>query len=119
MNVASVTSKVARIKLSAYATSRHALLGLTKAAALDCAAHGIEVNAVGPGYVDTPLLAQKDADTRRSNGQLRPLNRMAQAEEVTEAILWLCSDESGFCTGSYYPVDGGFYPMKLVIWSYQ
>jgi NAD(P)-dependent dehydrogenase (short-subunit alcohol dehydrogenase family) len=113
VNVASVTSKVARIKLSAYVTSRHAVLGL------DCAAHGIRVNAVGPGYVDTPLLAQKDADTRRSNGQLRPLNRMAQAEEVTEAILWLCSDESGFCTGSYYPVDGGFYPMKPVIWSYQ
>lgn len=108
MNVASVTSKVARIKLSAYATSRHALLGLTKAAALDCAAHGIEVNAVGPGYVDTPLLAQKDADTRRSYAQLHPLNRMAQAEEVAEAILWLCSDKSGFCTGSYYPVDGGY-----------
>src|SRR5579859_6283561 len=50
--------------------------------------------------------AQKDADTRRSYAQLDPLNRTAQAEEVAEAILWLCSD-TGFCTGSYCPVDGG------------
>jgi NAD(P)-dependent dehydrogenase (short-subunit alcohol dehydrogenase family) len=108
VNVASVMSVVARTMLSPYVTSKHAMLGLTKAAALDCAVHRIRVNAVGPGYVDTPLLAQKDAATRRAYAQLHPLNRMARAEEVAESILWLCSDKSSFSTGAYYPIDGGF-----------
>ena len=108
VNVASVMSVVARTTLSPYVTSKHAVLGLTKAAALDCAVHRIRINAVGPGYVDTPLLAQKDAETRRAYAQLHPLNRMARAEEVAESILWLCSDRSSFTTGAYYPVDGGF-----------
>ena len=108
VNVGSVMSVVARTKLSAYVTSKHAVLGLTKAAALDCAEHGIRVNAVGPGYVDTPLLHYKTAETRRAYAQLHPLGRLAKAGEVAELIAWLCSDKSSFTTGSFYAVDGGY-----------
>jgi NAD(P)-dependent dehydrogenase (short-subunit alcohol dehydrogenase family) len=101
-------SVVARTKLSAYVTSKHAVLGLTKAAALDCAEHGIRVNAIGPGYVDTPLLNYKPAETRRAYAQLHPLGRLAKAGEVAELIAWLCSDKSSFTTGSFYAVDGGY-----------
>ena len=108
VNVASVMSVVARNKLSPYVASKHAMLGLTKAAAIDCAVHRIRVNAVGPGYVDTALLAQKDAETRSLYASLHPMNRMARPEEVAEAILWLCGEKSSFSTGAYYPVDGGY-----------
>lgn len=109
VNVGSVMSAVARTSLSPYVASKHAVLGLTKAAALDCAALGIRVNAVAPGYVDTPLLAQKDAITRRAYADLHPLGRrMARAEEVVEAILWLASEKSSFSTGALLSVDGGF-----------
>ncbi len=108
VNVGSVMSVVARRQLSPYVASKHAVLGLTRAAALDCAPHNIRVNSVGPGYVDTPLLAQKDEQTRRAYAELHPLNRMATAQEVAETILWLCSDSSSFSTGAHYAVDGGY-----------
>ncbi len=108
VNVGSVMSVVARTQLSPYVTSKHAVLGLTKAAALDCAPYGIRVNSVGPGYVDTPLLAQKDELTRRTYAELHPLNRMATPQEVAETILWLCGDSSSFSTGAHYAVDGGY-----------
>lgn len=108
VNVASIMSVVARTNLSPYVASKHAVLGLTKAAALDCAEHSIRVNCVGPGYVDTPLLAQKDPETRRAYAALHPLNRMARPDEVAEAILWLCGEKSSFSTGAYLALDGGY-----------
>ena len=108
VNVGSVMSVVARTQLSAYVASKHAVLGLTKAAALDCAPHGIRVNSVGPGYVDTPLLAGKDDQTRRAYAELHPLNRMATAQEVAGTVLWLSGDSSSFSTGAHYAVDGGY-----------
>lgn len=108
VNVGSINSVVGRLRLSPYVASKHAVLGLTKAAAIDCAVHRIRVNAVGPGYVDTPMQASRDAETRQSYERLHPLNRFARADEIAEAIVWLCSDKSSFTTGAFHAVDGGY-----------
>jgi len=108
VNIGSVMSVVARTKLSPYVTSKHAVIGLTKAAAVDCAEHGIRVNAVGPGYIDSPLLAYKPAEVRDVYAKLHPLGRMGTPAEVAQAVVWLASSRSSFCTGSFYAVDGGY-----------
>lgn len=108
VNVASVMSVVARDRLSPYVTAKHAVLGLTRAAAIDAAPHGIRINAVGPGYVDTALLAYKPQEVRERYARLHALNRMALAEEVAESILWLCGPKSSFSTGAFHAVDGGY-----------
>jgi NAD(P)-dependent dehydrogenase (short-subunit alcohol dehydrogenase family) len=108
VNIASIMAQVAAPGLGAYATSKHAVLGLTRAAALDYAKQGLRINAVGPGYVDTPMLARKDEGTRQRLAAAHPMGRLAQAEEIAEMVAWLCSSKAGFVTGGYYPVDGGY-----------
>lgn len=93
----------------AYVTSKHAMNGLTKAAALEHAEENIRVNSVGPGYIKTPLLAKNlDEDTLTMLTQLHALKRLGKSEEVAELIMWLASDKASFVTGSYHPVDGGY-----------
>lgn len=108
VNVGSINCVVGRVRLSPYVSSKHAVLGLTRAAALDCAEHRIRINAVGPGYVDTPMQAGRDTETRKAYERLHPLNRFARADEIAEAILWLCSDKASFTTGTFHAVDGGY-----------
>lgn len=108
VNVASIMGQVAQAGLGAYATSKHAVVGLTRVAALDYAAQGIRINAVGPGYVDTPMLARKDDATRAMLAARHPLGRLARPEEIAEMIVWLCGSKANFVTGAYYPVDGGY-----------
>jgi NAD(P)-dependent dehydrogenase (short-subunit alcohol dehydrogenase family) len=100
--------QVALPGLGAYATSKHAVVGLTRVAALDYAAQGIRINAVGPGYVDTPMLAGKDDATRTMLAARHPIGRLARPEEIAELVVWLCSNKASFVTGAYYPVDGGY-----------
>ena len=91
-----------------YGAAKHGVIGLTKAAAVEFAPKGIRVNAVCPGLVDTALTRAKFGDdlVPRSR-QANPLGRMAQPEEVAQAVTWLCSDAASFVVGVALPVDGG------------
>lgn len=108
VNVASVMSQVARRGLSAYVAAKHGVLGLTRAAAIDYADRQVRVNAVGPGYVDTPMLSGKETAVMDALVGLHPVGRLGRAEEVAALIVWLSGPGAGFVTGAYYPVDGGF-----------
>lgn len=108
VNIASVMGQVAAPGLGAYVASKHGVVGLTRAAAIDYAEHGVRVNAVGPGYIDTPMLASKDDVTRSRLRAMHPMGRLGLASEIAELVLWLCSDRASFVTGAYYPADGGY-----------
>jgi NAD(P)-dependent dehydrogenase (short-subunit alcohol dehydrogenase family) len=84
-------------------------VGLTRTAALEYAPQGIRVNAVGPGFINTPLLAANlDAETIAMLNDLHPVGRIGTAQEVADLVSWLVSDAASFVTGAYYPVDGGY-----------
>lgn len=98
-------------KASAYYTSKHAIMGLTKQAALDGARHGIRVNAVLPGLVMTELIEKKfvhEQDRLTQHFAKIPLGRPGEGKEIADAVLFLCSDESSYITGVGLPVDGGY-----------
>ncbi len=99
---------------AAYNASKHAILGLSKTAALDYAAQNIRVNAVCPGIVDTPMMDRFGGNTPEGKAQelanaaaVQPIGRAGRAEEIAAAVLWLCSDAASFITGSAMVVDGG------------
>lgn len=95
--------------LSAYAASKHAIIGLTRTAALEYAALGVRVNAICPGAVATAFrkrLVDKTQNTCQDNGRY-PLGRIAQPQEVASVVVWLCSDSASYITGSVLPIDGG------------
>lgn len=92
----------------AYTAAKHGVIGLTKAAALDHAAQGIRINAVAPGFIDTPLLGHLNDEKRRAAAALHPMQRVGQADEITNVILFLLSDASSFVTGACFDADGGY-----------
>ncbi|MFF1632743.1 SDR family NAD(P)-dependent oxidoreductase [Leifsonia sp. NPDC058248] len=107
VNVASSAGIGGAPGMSAYSASKHAVIGLTKTAAIDEARHGIRVNAVAPGPIESgPIMAQ-DAAVRTQVGQYMPMGRMGTAEEVAEAVRWLASPASSYVTGTVIAVDGG------------
>jgi len=111
VNTASVTGLVGWRGAPAYAASKHAVIGLTRSAALENARHGIRINAVCPGVVETPMGERIFAETPGAKERLvskHPQGRLAQAGEVAQAVIWLCSDRSSFTTGHAMTVDGGF-----------
>ena len=91
----------------AYVAAKHAILGLTKAAALDYAARGIRVNAVAPGPIETDRLRSLPETEKERARSAVPMRRLGTAEEVAQVVAWLCSDESTFVTGATVFVDGG------------
>jgi NAD(P)-dependent dehydrogenase (short-subunit alcohol dehydrogenase family) len=93
---------------SGYTATKAAEVAMTKSSALEAAPHGIRINAVCPGLVDTPMIATLDAEQRKSLSAAHPLGRIAQASEIADAVVWLCSDKSSFVTGIALPVDGGY-----------
>lgn len=96
--------------LAAYVASKHGVVGLTKAAALECAQAGIRVNAVCPGVIYTPLVKQlMDAYPDMEPVVIRqhPMGRLGKPEEIAQAAVWLCSDAASFVTGHPLAVDGG------------
>jgi NAD(P)-dependent dehydrogenase (short-subunit alcohol dehydrogenase family) len=108
VNIASILGVVAVPNRSAYTASKHGVVGLTRTAALEYASWGIRVNAVGPGYIETPMLAGISEDIRERAVGRHPLGRFGQAEEVAELACFLGSPAASFITGAFYPVDGGY-----------
>jgi len=111
VNVASSSSFRPQHEQPAYTASKHAVLGLTRSAALDYARRGIRINAICPGAIDTPMLHNAMERRGRSAdevaGRLSPLGRFGRPDEIAAAALWLCSDASSFTTGHALAVDGG------------
>lgn len=108
INVASIAGSISVVNMSAYIASKHAVVGLTKAVAMEYSAQGIRVNAVGPGVIHTPMTSGMDEDFIAHFLPRHPIGRFGQAAEVAELVVWLGSDKASFCTGAYYPVDGGY-----------
>lgn len=108
VNMASILGKVGTKGSPAYVAAKHGVIGLTEAAALEYADRRIRINAIGPGYIQTPLLDVLDDTTMNLLKGLHPMGRLGQPEEVAELALWLNSDKASFVTGSYYNVDGGY-----------
>jgi NAD(P)-dependent dehydrogenase (short-subunit alcohol dehydrogenase family) len=107
VNMSSALGAVGIPFSASYVTSKHAVVGLTRAAALECAPHGIRINCVGPGVIETPLTGDA-AEVRANIAALHPLGRLGQADEVAELVCFLASDAASFCTGGWYPVDAGW-----------
>lgn len=108
VNIGSIMSQVARPGIGPYVASKHGVLGLTRAAAVEYVEGRVRVNAVGPGYVETPILTGRDEAARAALAKLHPIGRLGRPEEIAELVLWLSSEKASFVTGAYYPVDGGF-----------
>ncbi len=109
VNIASILGKVGFAGSAAYVSAKHGMVGLTKTAALEYAEAGIRVNAVGPGFINTPLLSENlTKEQLEQIVALHPIGRLGTAEEVAELVLWLSSPKASFVTGSYYAIDGGY-----------
>jgi NAD(P)-dependent dehydrogenase (short-subunit alcohol dehydrogenase family) len=109
VNLSSTMGHKAAAGMSIYVASKHAVEGLTKAAALEAAAFGVRVNAIAPGPTETAMLGRvaRDPNRRAALVSSVPLGRVATAEEVAEAILFVASDKAAFITGQVLSVDGG------------
>ncbi|MDX3973807.1 SDR family NAD(P)-dependent oxidoreductase [Shinella sp.] len=108
VNVASIMGFRGFAGQPAYTAAKHGVIGFTKAAALDHAAEGIRINAVAPGFIDTPLLGHLSDEKRRAAAALHPMQRVGQADEITNVILFLLSDAASFVTGACFEADGGY-----------
>jgi NAD(P)-dependent dehydrogenase (short-subunit alcohol dehydrogenase family) len=110
VNVASVAGLVGFPRHAAYAASKHGVVGLTKAAALEYARRGLRVNVVCPGFTDTPMVEQITGDDPEQEAQLArrmPVGRLGTPEEIAAGILYLCSDAATFAIGHALVLDGG------------
>jgi NAD(P)-dependent dehydrogenase (short-subunit alcohol dehydrogenase family) len=110
VNLSSILGQVGFGNLPAYVATKHGIIGVTRTAAIEYSGQGVRVNAVGPGFIETPFsqAAIEDPNLREILIGMHPIGRVGQPEEVAELITWLCSDAASFCTGGYYPVDGGY-----------
>ncbi len=108
VNISSILGSVGFNGSAGYVSAKHAALGITKTAALEYSPENIRVNAVGPAFIDTPLLDQLNEDLKKQLVAMHPIGRLGRSEEVAEMILWLASDKASFATGGYYPIDGGY-----------
>lgn len=110
INMASILGQVAFATSPAYVAAKHGAVGLTKTTAIEYAQQGIRVNAVGPGFIRTPLISdlEDDQETLDMLVSLHPIGRLGEPEEVAELVVWLSSDNASFVTGAYIPVDGGY-----------
>lgn len=110
VNVTSVAGLVGFTWISPYVASKHAIVGLTKAAALEVAKKGVRVNAVAPGVISTPMIerfTKGDAAAAAALVETEPVGRLGMPEEIADAVVWLASDAASFVTGHTLVVDGG------------
>jgi len=111
VNCSSVAGVIGFPGIGIYVASKHAVIGLTKTAALEYSAQGIRINAVNPAVIDTEMVDRLTAGMNMKKDDLttfHPIGRIGRVEEVAEAVLWLCSPRSSFVTGHSLIVDGGF-----------
>ncbi|HXJ19986.1 MAG TPA: SDR family oxidoreductase [Polyangia bacterium] len=112
VNNASILGQVGFATACAYVAAKHGVIGLTRTAALEYADKGIRVNAVCPGFIETPMLERAGLTTnieaRASLEALHPIRRLGRPEEIADAVLWLCSPRASFVTGHPLFVDGGY-----------
>ncbi len=108
VNISSILGSVGFAGSAAYTSAKHGVVGLTQTAALEYSSQNIRINAVGPGFIETPMLSALDSEMKKQVVALHPIGRLGKSEEVAELIFWLGSDQSSFVTGSYYPIDGGY-----------
>lgn len=110
VNIASILGAVGFANAPAYTAAKHGVVGLTQTAALEYGAQGVRVNAVGPGFIHTPMISGLESDPAALQQlvALHPIGRLGKPEEVAELVLWLSSPAASFATGAYYPIDGGY-----------
>jgi NAD(P)-dependent dehydrogenase (short-subunit alcohol dehydrogenase family) len=116
VNMSSIDGLIGFPGISLYVASKHAVIGLTKSAALEYAKSGIRINAVGPGAIETDMVdrfvskvsAGKEEEIRQQFAAMHPIGRFGKPEEIASAVLYLCSDGASFVTGQTLALDGGF-----------
>ena len=108
VNCASILGVFGQSQTAAYTAAKGGVVNMTRSLAIEAAPQGVRVNAIGPGYIDTPLLEALDDDMLQGLINLHPLGRLGRSEEVANAFLFLASDEASFVTGANLMVDGGF-----------
>jgi NAD(P)-dependent dehydrogenase (short-subunit alcohol dehydrogenase family) len=110
VNMASITGLVGAAGAGAYSASKHGVIGLTKTAALENAKNGIRINAVCPGFTETPMAGRifRVPAVRKFLLSCHPIGRFGRPTEIAEAVVWMCSDRSSFMTGQSMVLDGGF-----------
>jgi NAD(P)-dependent dehydrogenase (short-subunit alcohol dehydrogenase family) len=112
VNMASILGTTGFVQSGAYVAAKHGLVGATRTAALEYAKAGIRVNAVCPGFIETPLLHQTEVGSNeqvlQAIASLHPIGRLGTPEEIACMVLWLCSDAASFVTGATMIVDGGY-----------
>lgn len=110
VNMASIYGLIGSAGAAAYSASKHAVIGLTKTAALENARRGIRVNAVCPAHIETPMAERifRVPQTRKYALSCHPIGRFGRPTEISEAVVWMCSDRASFMTGQSLVLDGGF-----------
>jgi len=108
VNCASILGRFGQSETAAYSAAKGGVINLTRALAIEAAPKGVRVNGIGPGYIETPLIADLGEELLQGLVALHPLGRLGRSEEVANAFLFLASDEASFVTGTTLMVDGGF-----------
>lgn len=108
VNCASILGMMGQSQTAAYTAAKGGVVNMTRTLGIEAAPKGVRVNAIGPGYIDTPLLAALDDELLQGLISLHPMVRLGRPEEIANAFLFLASDEASFITGTTLMVDGGF-----------